>query len=286
MKFLRYGKRGEEKPGLLDIAGKIRDLSSIIHDLNPQTIKNATWFNPVLDINVLPIVDAPVRIGACVGSVGKVVCVGLNSALHTSQMGLKTLSKKEMLVFMKPSSSVCGPNDPILHTRHTKKLDWEAELAIVIGKQGKYIKAEDAKSYIFGYTCMNDLSERYLQLEMEDKQFTKGKCFDDSAPLGPYLVTKDDIVDPNNLDVKLWVNGELRQEFNTSDYIHNDAQVVSYVSQFFTLYPGDIISMGSAPGNAIAWGEDKFLKPKDRVTFTISGLGEQHQEVIVEPESI
>lgn len=282
MKFLRYGPRGQEKPGLLDTLGVIRDLSGYLQDINPATIADASWMSRLPDISLLPVVDPSVRLGACVGGLGKVVCVGLNSLLHTLELGLKPLSKKTLLVFMKPSSSVCGPTDPILHTRYTKKLDWEAELAIVIGKQGKYITEDEAKSHIFGYACMNDLSERYLQLETEDKQFTKGKCFDNAAPLGPYLVTQDEIKDSSNLQVKLWVNDELRQDFNTSDYIHNDVQVVSYVSQYFTLYPGDVISMGSAPGNAIAWGEDKFLKPKDRVVFTISGLGEQRQEVVIE----
>ncbi len=282
MKFLRHGARGKEKPGLLDASGSVRDLSNYVDDINPKSLSDTTWINALPEPHLLPKIDSSVRIGACVGSVGKVVCVGLNSVLHAKEMGYKTLTKEEMLLFMKPSSSICGPNDPILYTRITKKLDWEAELAIVIGKQGKYIDLKDAKSYIFGYTCMNDLSERYWQRETEDKQFMKGKCFDNAAPLGPYLVSRDEVPDPNHLQVKLWVNDQLRQDFNTGDYIHNDVEVVSYVSQFFTLYPGDIISMGSAPGNATSWGDNEFLKPTDRVKFTISGLGEQHQEVVKE----
>ncbi len=152
----------------------------------------------------------------------------------------------------------------------------------MIGKKGKYIAKEHAREHILGYTCMNDLSERYLQLETSDKQFTKGKCFDNSAPMGPYLVTKDEVEDACNLQIQLWVNGELRQNFNTSDYIHNDAEVVHYVSQYFTLYPGDVISMGSAPGSAKFWGEQSYLQPNDHVKLSISGLGEQVQRVIIE----
>ena len=175
------------------------------------------------------------------------------------------------------------PNDPILHTRMTQKLDWEAELAIVIGKQGKYIEPHQARDFILGYTCMNDLSERFLQFEVGDSQFTKGKCFDNAAPLGPYMVTKDEIADPNQLEVNLWVNHQLRQAFNTRDYIHDDVSIVSYVSQYLTLYPGDIISMGSAPGNAKFWGPEHFLKPGDEVVFSIAHLGTQSQTVIIEP---
>jgi len=284
MKLLRYGDKGEEKPGLLDDEGRIRDLFHYITDFDPNSLKDASLFSQLKALNpdYLPLVEQPVRIGASVGHPGKVVCVGLNSLLHAQEMGIQPLKKREMIIFLKSTSSVCGPFDPILYTRHTKKLDWEAELAIVIGKQGKYILEDEAHEYIFGYTCMNDLSERYLQLETEDKQFTKGKCFDNSAPLGPYLVTKDDVINPRNLEVKLWVNQVPRQHFNTRDYVNHESAVVSYVSQFFTLYPGDVISMGSGPGNASSWGENAFLKPDDRVVLSIQGLGQQEQEVMIE----
>ncbi|MDA9272203.1 fumarylacetoacetate hydrolase family protein [bacterium] len=284
MKLLRYGNPGEEKPGILDYQGNIRDISAYIHDLNSRTLGHLPTLNQLktLDLTQLPLIDKATRIGACIDMFGKILCVGFNSRLHAKEMGVMPLVGSEMLVFMKPNSSVCGPFDPILHTRHTKKLDWEAELAIVIGKQGKYISEADASDYILGYACFNDLSERYLQLETADKQFTKAKGFDNAAPLGPYLVTKDEIVDSSNLEIKLWVNDELRQDFNTGDYIHNDIQVISYLSQYFTLYPGDIISMGSAPGSAKSWGE-AFLKPGDRVTMAIVGLGQQEQQVIIEP---
>ena len=284
MKLVRYGNAGEEKPGLVDEQGNIRDLSNHIADFNPQCLGNLDLIHYIktLSVDHLPLVNKNVRLGSCIGMPGKVICVGYNSRLHTQQMGVSPMAEADMLVFMKSTSSVCGPNDPILYTRHTKKLDWEAELGIVIGKKGKYITKENAKDYILGYTCINDLSERYLQLETTDTQYTKAKCFDNAAPIGPYLVTKDEIPDANNLQIKLWVNGELRQDFNTCDYIHNDVEVVSYLSQYFTLYPGDTISMGSAPGNAKSWGEDKFLKPNDKVTLSIMGLGQQEQIVIIE----
>lgn len=284
MKLVRYGKLGEEKPGLVDNAGNIRDLSGHILDFTPQTLRRLNLIDHLKTIPIerLPIVDKNTRLGACIGTPGKVLCIGYNSKLHTEQMGIIFPTEREMMVFMKPTTSICGPYDPILHTRHMKKLDWEAELGVIIGKQGKYIAKEEAKEYILGYACINDLSERYFQLEMADKQYTKGKGFDNSAPIGPYLVTKDEIPNSSDLEIKLWVNGELRQDFNTKDYIHNDEEVISYLSQFFTLYPGDVISMGSAPGNAKSWGDDMFLKPNDKVTFTIFGLGQQEQIVIIE----
>lgn len=284
MKLVRFGKFGEERAGILDEHGNVRDISMHVQDINVNSLNNADLINQLktLDVSQLPLISKDVRLGSCVCRPGKIICVGYNSILHAKEMGVTPISTTDMVVFLKPTSSMCGPNDPILHTRHTKKLDWEAELGVVIGKKGKYIRKEVAKDHILGYTCINDLSERYLQLETQDKQYTKGKGFDNSAPIGPYLVTKDEVLDSSNLQIKLWVNGELRQNFNTGDYIHNDEEVVSYLSQYFTLYPGDIISMGSAPGSAKHWGEDKYLKPNDRVILIIDGLGQQEQLVIVE----
>ena len=284
MKLVRHGNMGEEKPGLVDAQGRIRDLSKHISDINPQILSNLELISQLkaCAMDQLSLVKEGTRLGACVGMPGKVICVGYNSRLHNEQMGVSPMKEGEMVVFLKPTSAVCGPYDPILYTRLFKKLDWEAELGVIIGKKGKYISKDKAKEHIFGYACMNDLSERYLQLETSDTQYTKGKGFDNSAPIGPYLVTKDEVVDASNLEVKLWVNGILRQDFNTSDYIHNDEEVVSYISQYFTLYPGDIISMGSAPGNAKSWGENMFLKPNDKVVFSILGLGQQEKTVIVE----
>lgn len=284
MKLVRYGQLGAEKPGILDKAGNIRDLSSHFVDFHAHCLSQLDLINQLksIDINQLPLVDKTTRLGACVGMPGKIICVGLNSTLHAKEMGITSPVGNDMVVFLKPSCAACGPCDPIIYSRHTKKLDWEAELGVVIGKKGKYITKDDAKNYIFGYTCINDLSERFLQLETQDTQYTKGKGFDNAAPIGPYLVTKDEIPDSSNLQIKLWVNAVERQNFNTGQYIHNDEAVVSYLSQYFTLYPGDIISMGSAPGSAKAWGEDKFLKPNDKVVLSITGLGQQQQVVIIE----
>ena len=284
MKLLRYGPLGKEKPGILDQQGAIRDISAFIADLTACQLGDLSFIEQLkgVDLSQLPLINNNTRLGACVGAPGKLIGVGFNSKQHALELGITPISTLEMVVFLKASSSICGPFDPILHTRHTKKLDWEAELGVVIGKQGKYIDKKDAKDYILGYTCINDLSERYWQLETQDKQFTKGKCFDNTAPIGPYLVTKDEVPDSSNLQIQLWVNGELRQNFNTGDYIHNDEAVISYLSQYFTLYPGDIISMGSAPGSAKAWGENNFLKPDDTVVLCINGIGQQEQVVIVE----
>lgn len=284
MRWVRYGEIGHEKPGMIDENGNILDLSPFIQDFNPYSLGNIDLMNQLktLQPSQLKHVDPNSRIGACIGSPGKVICIGFNSRLHAQEMGITPLPHHEMVIFMKPTCAVCGPNDPILYTRHMKKLDWEAELGIVIGKQGKYISQKNAQEFILGYLCINDLSERFLQLETEDKQFTKGKCFDHSAPIGPYLVSKDEISNTNNLQIKLWVNDILRQDFNSKDYIHRDTEVVSYVSQYFTLYPGDIISMGSGPGSARCWGDHMYLKPNDEVVFSITHLGEQKMRVIKE----
>ncbi len=286
MKLVRFGDAGKEKPGMVDKDGNIRDLSDYLKDFTPQYLNDESLFDQLnkLDITRLRLIDKNTRLGSCIGFPGKVICVGYNSRLHTQQLGITPITEQEMVVFLKPSTSICGPYDPILFTRHTKKLDWEAELGVVIGKKGKYIPKERAREHVLGYTCINDLSDRYLQLETEDKQYTKGKGFDNAAPLGPYLVTKDEVPNPSDLQIKLWVNGELRQNFNTCDYIHNDEEVISYLSQYFTLYPGDIISMGSAPGNAKSWGENMYLKPNDHVILSIVGLGQQEKTVVIEED--
>ncbi len=284
MKFVRFGKPGDEKPGMIDPQGGIRDISTYVTDINPNSLSDPFILQQFakFDWTALPLVDSNVRIGPCVGSIGKIICIGFNSQQHALEMGVKRSEKSEPILFLKPSSSLAGPYDPIAHTRYTKKLDWEAELAIVIGKQGKYISIEHAKDHIFGYACFNDLSERYLQFETEDSQFTKGKCFDGAATLGPYLVCKSHVPNAHDLHIQLWVNDQLRQDFNSKDYIHSEEQIIVFLSQYFTLYPGDIISMGSAPGSASAWGSDFFLKPGDEVKLEISGLGKQCQTVIKE----
>lgn len=284
MKLLRYGEAGQERPGILDPRGNIRDASSVVRDLDPQCLGRVDLAETLssLDVAALPVVKNDLRVGPCVGRPGKVMCVGFNSRMHTKQMGHELPEGDDMLIFLKPVTAVSGPNDPILYSRYTKKLDWEAELGVVIGRRGRYIEKASARDHILGYTCVNDISDRFWQFETDDKQYTKGKGFDGFAPIGPYIVTQDEILDPGKLSVKLWVNGELRQDFNTGDYIHGAEEAVSYLSRFFTLEPGDVIAMGSGPGNAKSWGEDKFLKPGDRVTFEIAGLGRQEQTVVRE----
>ncbi len=284
MKLLRYGPNGAEKPGLLDNHGNIRSLAEYIPDINPKFLCDYDVIDVIKQLNTdtLPFVQQPIRLGACIDRPGKILCVGFNSKLHAQEMGVSVSKSHDIIIFLKPSTCACGPNDPIIFTAKTQKLDWEAELGVIIGKKGKYIKPAEAKDYIFGYTCVNDLSERYFQFETSDTQFTKGKGFDNAAPMGPVIVTSDEIANSSNLNIKLWVNGQLRQDFNTRDYLYNDIKIISYVSQFFTLYPGDVISMGSAPGSAKFWGEDFYLKPNDHVEFEIEEIGKQDQVVIHE----
>jgi 2-keto-4-pentenoate hydratase/2-oxohepta-3-ene-1,7-dioic acid hydratase in catechol pathway len=279
MKLLRYGQKGFEKPAIIDDEGNIRDISSIINDINPRVLATIQQTLSSTSLNTLPLVKKDVRIGACLDVTGKIMCIGYNSRLHTEQMGLKPL-EGEIMVFLKANSAVSGPNDPLVYSKIIKKLDWEAELAVVIGKEAKNVDKKDALDYIFGYTCINDISDRYWQFETQDKQYTKGKGLDGFAPIGPYLVTKDEVANPNKLHVILKVNGEMRQDFITSDYINDVETTISYLSQFFTLVPGDIIAMGSAPGNAKFWGEDKFLKPGDKMSLEIVGIGKQEQNII------
>ncbi|MFA5064301.1 MAG: fumarylacetoacetate hydrolase family protein [Dehalococcoidia bacterium] len=269
----------------MDGSGVLRDLSGILSDWDRSTLGDAVLLERVsrMDPRKLPQVPDCERLGSPVSVTGKVICIGWNSRLHAMQMGHKITEESEPVVFLKANSSVCGPNDPILYNRYTKKLDWEGELTVVIGKKGKYLSAEQAASHIFGYMCGQDLSERYWQFETDDKQYTKGKSFDNFAPLGPFLVTSDEVDQPCHLHAVLTVNGAVRQDFNTSDYIHSPAGIISYLSKFFTLYPGDVILLGSPPGNAKSWGDDFWLKPGDKVEFEISGLGKQCQEVIREP---
>lgn len=283
MKLTRYGRLGEEKPGIIDLDGNMRDLSKIIDDIDASLLNNDLLIHKLTHVNPndLPLVDPSMRLGACIKP-GKLICIGFNSKLHNQQLGMIPATHKDITVFMKPTCCICGANDPILYTKNMKKLDWEAELGVIIAKKGKYIPFDKAMDYVFGYACINDLSERYWQFEMNDTQFTKGKCFDNSAPIGPYLVSKDEINDASNLQIQLWINDVLRQDFNTQEYIHDVKEIISYLSQFFTLYPGDVISMGSAPGNALSWGDEFFLKPKDKVILNITGLGMQQQIVIDE----
>jgi len=282
MKLLRFGDLGSEKPGILDKSQNVRDLSCYLDDINCSTVSDVELWHKLslLDLTKLPLVKGE-RFGAPIKNPGKLIFIGFNSKEHVKELGIDLSKSSEPTIFLKPNSAISGPNDPIIYARKMQKLDWEAELAIVIGKKGKYITIDEAPQYIFGYTCCNDLTDRFLQLDINDTQFTKGKCFDGSAPLGPYIVSRDEILESSNLQLKLWVNGELRQNFNCGDYILNDVSVTSFVSNYFTLYPGDIISMGSGPGSAKTWGS-RYLKPKDVVVFEITNIGRQQQKVIME----
>jgi 2-keto-4-pentenoate hydratase/2-oxohepta-3-ene-1,7-dioic acid hydratase in catechol pathway len=274
----------KEKAGLVDCSGVLRNLSGIVKDWDRDTLGDRALLEKVsqMDHGKLPQVPAGERLGSPVSVTGKVICIGWNSRLHAVQMGHKITEESEPVVFLKANSSVCGPHDPILYNRYTQKIDWEGELTLVIGKKGKYLTEEQAGSHILGYMCGQDLSERYWQFETEDKQYTKGKSFDNFAPLGPFLVTADEVANPSGLHAVLTVNGAVRQDFDTSDYIYGPAAIISYLSKFFTLFPGDVVLLGSPPGNAKSWG-GIWLKRGDIVEFEISGLGKQRQQVIWEP---
>lgn len=274
MKLLRWGEKDKEKPGILDSKGQIRDLSQQLPDLKPSYLSEEN-INKIINLELesLPLVPKNARLGPCLGEVGKLVCIGLNSFLHVQEMGL-TLPQNDIVFFMKATSAITGPSDPILYPRLGQKVDWEAELAIVIGKKCKYVTEEEALDYVLGYTCLNDLSDRYWQLEKQGGQFSKGKSFDTFAPLGPYLVTKEEIPDIRQLIIQLSVNGELRQAYTGADYIFDVKSCVSYLSQLFTLAPGDVISMGSGPGTARSYG-NQYLKPGDVIELEIEQLGKQ-----------
>ena len=246
MKLLRFGELGSEKPGILDSEGQIRDLSSIIQDINPSTINDRT-FNMLenQDLSALPVVSANTRLGACVGNVGKMICIGLNYSDHAAETG--ATPPPEPIIFMKVNSAICGPNDDVRIPKTSEKTDWEVELGFVIGKTAKYVTEDNAMEHVAGYCIVNDVSERAFQAERSG-QWTKGKSCDTFGPTGPWLVTKDEIPDPQNLKMTTVVNGKTYQNGSTSTMIFGVKFLVHYLSQFFTLYPGDIVSTGTPPG--------------------------------------
>lgn len=278
MKLVRYGDSGQEKPAILDDHLGIRSLEGVVDDINgkilaPESLEKLTR----MDLSSLPIVDPNVRIGACVGDVGKFICIGLNYADHAAESGMAIPSEPE--VFTKATSAICGPNDNIEKPKGSTKLDWEVELAIVIGKEAKYVTEENASEHIAGYCVCNDVSERAFQLE-KGSQWDKGKGCDTFGPIGPYLVTKDEIQDPHNLQMWLEVNGKRYQNGSTKTMIFKPAFIVSYLSQFMSLQPGDIISTGTPPGVGLGQNPPVYLSVGDSISLGIEGLGEQKQTVV------
>ena len=278
MKLLRYGPLGQENPGILDTDGNIRSLKSIVSDIDGSTLseENLQRIQSV-DLSSLPVVDTDVRLGACVGNVGKFICIGLNYADHAAESGMKIPDEPE--VFTKATSAISGPNDDIVQPRNSDKLDWEIELAVVIGKHASYVSEEEAHKYIAGYCVCNDVSERSFQLE-KGSQWDKGKGCDSFGPIGPWLVTSDEVKDPNNLKMWLEVNGKTFQNGNSKTMVFKPEYIVSYVSQFMSLQPGDIISTGTPPGVGLGQNPPFYLKPGDKIKLGIEGLGTQNQTVV------
>jgi 2-keto-4-pentenoate hydratase/2-oxohepta-3-ene-1,7-dioic acid hydratase in catechol pathway len=281
MKLLRYGPIGMEKPGLLDTDGTIRDLSGVVGDIGGATLSDAGLERlRRLDPAHLPEVDPSVRLGPCVAGTGKFICIGLNYSDHAAETG--NAVPPEPIIFMKATSAICGPNDPVIIPRGSQKTDWEVELAVVIGTKAKYVAEADAMDYVAGYCVANDVSERAFQAERQG-QWTKGKSADNFGPTGPWLVTRDEVADPQDLPMWLTVNGEKRQDGSTATMVYGVAHLVSYLSQFMSLQPGDVISTGTPPGVGMGMKPPTFLKPGDVIELGIEGLGQQRQTCIADP---
>jgi 2-keto-4-pentenoate hydratase/2-oxohepta-3-ene-1,7-dioic acid hydratase in catechol pathway len=278
MKLLRHGPAGRERPGAVAADGSIRDLSGVVADidlreLTPQRLAELAR----VDLSTLPRVEPTERLGACVAPIGKVVCVGLNYSDHAAESGMPVPS--EPILFLKPSSAVCGPNDDVEIPRGSRKSDWEVELGVVIGRRAKYVDEADALDYVAGYCIVNDVSEREFQLERQG-QWDKGKGHDTFAPIGPWLVTRDEIADPQALSMWLDVNGRRFQQGSTSTMVFGVRELVSYISRFMTLEPGDVISTGTPPGVGMGQKPPVWLKAGDVMRLGIEGLGEQRQACV------
>ena len=280
MKLLRVGQKGQEKPAALDKNGKIRDLSNHIKDLNPSSINFQTLSKlQKLDLETLNELSNSERIGSCLSNPGKFVAIGLNYSDHAAETGQAVPS--EPIVFMKATSSINGPNDDIEISKDSKKLDWEVELGIIIGKNTKNISQDQSQSHIFGYCLVNDVSEREWQIEKMG-QWVKGKSHDTYGPIGPYIVTKDEVKDINNLNLSLDLNGKRMQTGNTNTMIFNVDYIVSYLSKYMSLQPGDIITTGTPPGVGMGMKPQLFLKAGDKMKLSIDLLGEQNSQVVQE----
>jgi len=278
MKLLRIGNKGKEIPAVIDKNGKIKNLSSIINDFNPDNLNHST-INKIKNLNLLdlPEIQEKQRIGACVSNPGKFIGIGLNYSDHAAETGAKVPS--EPIIFMKATNSINGPNDDIEPEKGSKKLDWEVELGIVIGKETKNISESDSKNHILGYCLVNDLSEREWQIEKMGG-WTKGKSHDTYGPVGPYIVTPDEIFNINDLNLSLDVNGKRMQTGNTSKMVFNVYYLVSYLSRFMSLQPGDLITTGTPPGVGMGRKPQVFLKENDKIRLSIDNLGEQNSKVI------
>jgi 2-keto-4-pentenoate hydratase/2-oxohepta-3-ene-1,7-dioic acid hydratase in catechol pathway len=282
VKLLRYGPAGEEKPGLLDAEGTIRDLSAHVTDIDGAVLAPEKLAElAALDTAALPAVSGDPRLGPPVAGVGKLLCIGLNYRDHAEETGMAI--PEEPILFMKATTSIVGPNDDVMLPKGSKKGDWETELGVVIGSRARYVDEANALDYVAGYCVFNDVSERHFQLEGTG-QWVKGKSADTFAPFGPYMVTRDEVPDPQDLDMWLEVDGKRYQDGSTRTMIFTVANLVSYVSRYMTLEPGDIIPTGTPPGVGVGQKPPVFLKPGNVMRLGIAGLGEQQQRVVAHPD--
>jgi 2-keto-4-pentenoate hydratase/2-oxohepta-3-ene-1,7-dioic acid hydratase in catechol pathway len=280
MKLLRHGPAGAERPGMLDAAGQARDLSGLVADIGGAVLSDAGLaMLRGIDPATLPLVAPGTRLGPCVAGTGKFICIGLNYADHAAESGMAV--PPEPVIFMKATSAICGPNDPIIIPRGSEKTDWEVELGVIIGTRAKYVSQADSIAHVAGYAVTNDVSERAFQTERAG-QWTKGKSCDNFGQLGPWLVTRDEVPDPQNLSMWLTVNGQKMQNGSTRTMVYGVAHLVSYLSQFMTLHPGDVISTGTPPGVGLGMKPPRYLKPGEVVELGIQGLGQQRQDVIAD----
>ena len=278
MKLLRFGPVGQEKPAILDGQGVAREVSAHVDDITGATLSADSLAKLAqIDLTSLPVVPEGSRIGACVGNIGKVICIGLNYSDHAAESGMEV--PPAPVIFFKATSSICGPNDNIEIPRGSNETDWEVELAVVIGKHTKYVDEADALDHIAGYAVMNDVSEREFQ-QRRSGQWVKGKSCDTFGPLGPWLVTKDEVADPQDLAMTLSVNGHQYQNGSTATMVYKVPFLISYLSQFMSLQPGDVISTGTPPGVGMGQNPKVYLKPGDVVELGVAGLGTQRQDVV------
>ncbi|KLD69648.1 fumarylacetoacetate hydrolase family protein [Xanthomonas pisi] len=281
MKLVRIGAEGHERPGVIDTAGQIRDLSGVIDDVAGEHLTNAGLEKlRALDLSTLPLIEGAPRHGAAVGRIGKFICVGLNYADHAAESGMDV--PKMPILFMKATTAVCGPNDTVIIPRGSVKSDWEVELGVVIGDIARDVSVDEALTHVAGYAVINDLSEREFQLE-HGGQWVKGKSADTFGPIGPWLVTRDEVPDPQNLSMWLEVNGHRYQNGSTRTMVFGVAELVSHISRYMTLMPGDVISTGTPPGVGLGQKPPVYLKPGDLMELEIEGLGRQRQPVVAHP---